>query len=320
MLDALGRADARAALETVLREEPHLVGLQEWGWSRRALLPRTDYAWFTPVYGGNAVGARRDRYALLGARVHALAGIGPVRPRRTTAAGVGPAGRHGGRLRDRLHDRTVSIVDYHLVPGVQARSSYRADRPLLAARHAREVRRLQALVGARLEAGDVTYAVGDSNFHGLRLPGLTSAWEGRPESPGTLGASRRVDDVFGPGPAAAVTLLATASDHKAVLAARPDGPDQLPARQSGDGQARGSTIGSRPEGDTMSTTHVLPSSLALPRPAVPRRRRSSSTYGRGGRGTSSTSARATRSSGSPSARTPGSPCRRTCTVPSTGWW
>ena len=81
---------------------------------------------------------------------------------------------------------------------------------------------LQALVGAALAAGHVTFAVGDSNFHGFRLPGLTSAWEGRPESPGTLGASRRVDDVFGPGPAAAVTLLGTASDHKAVLAARPD--------------------------------------------------------------------------------------------------
>ena len=222
VLDALGRADAQAAVETVLREEPDLVGLQEWGWSRRALLPRTDYDWFTPVYGGNAVGARRDRYDLLGARVHTLGGIGRsdrgARPLPVLAPRVATV----VRLRDRLHDRTVSIVDYHLVPGVQARNSYRADRPLLAARHAREVRRLQALVGTRLEEGDVTYAVGDSNFHGFRLPGLTSAWEGRPESPGTLGASRRVDDVFGPGPAAAVTLLATASDHKAVLAARPD--------------------------------------------------------------------------------------------------
>ncbi len=218
----LSRVDARAAVETVLREEPHLVGLQEWGWSRRSLLPRTDYAWFTPIYGGNAVGARRDRYALLGARVHALAGIGrsdrgarplPVLAPRVATVAV---------LNDRLLDRTVSIIDYHLVPGVQARGSYRADRPLLTARHAREVRPLQALVGAALAAGHVTFAVGDSNFHGFRLPGLTSAWEGRSESPGTLGASRRVDDVFGPGPAAAVTLLGTASDHKAVLAARPD--------------------------------------------------------------------------------------------------
>ena len=222
VLDALGRADARAAVETVLREEPHLVGLQEWGWSRRALLPRTDYDWFTPVYGGNAVGARRDRYELLSARVHTLAGIGRsdrgARPLPVLAPRVATV----AMLRDQLLDRTVSIIDYHLVPGVQARDGYRADRPLLAARHAREVRRLRGLVGAQLAAGHVTFAVGDSNFHGLRLPGLSSAWEGRPEGPGTLGSSRRIDDVFGPGPAAAVTLLATASDHMAVLASRPD--------------------------------------------------------------------------------------------------
>ena len=224
VLDALGRADARAAVATVLREEPHLVGLQEWGWSRRALLPRTDYEWFNPVYGGNAVGARRDRYDHLGARIHILAGIGRsdrgARPLPVLAPRVATV----VRLRDRLHDRTVSVVNYHLVPGVQARGSYRSDRPLLVARHAREVRRLRGLVRAQLAAGHVTFAVGDSNFQGLRLPGLTSAWEGRPEGPGTLGSSRRIDDVFGPGPAAAVTLFATASDHKAVLAVRPDHP------------------------------------------------------------------------------------------------
>ena len=222
VLDALGRADARAAVETVLRQEPHLVGLQEWGWSRRTLLPRTDYAWFTPVYGGNAVGARRDRYDHLGARIHILAGIGRSDPGARPLPVLAPRVATIALLHDRLLDQTVSIIDYHLVPGVQARGSYRADRPLLAARHAREVRRLQALVGARLAAGHVTFAVGDSNFHGLRLPGLTSAWEGRPEGAGTLGSSRRIDDVFGPGPAAEVTLLATASDHKAVLASRPD--------------------------------------------------------------------------------------------------
>ena len=52
VLDALGRADARAAVETVLREEPHLVGLQEWGWSRRSLLPRTDYDMVHPGLRG----------------------------------------------------------------------------------------------------------------------------------------------------------------------------------------------------------------------------------------------------------------------------
>ena len=76
VLDALDRVDARAAVATVLAEEPDLVGLQEWGWWRRSLLPQTDYAWFTPLYGGNPVGARRDRFTFLGARVHLLAGFG----------------------------------------------------------------------------------------------------------------------------------------------------------------------------------------------------------------------------------------------------
>lgn len=178
VLDAWGRAHARAAVETVLGEEPHLVGLQEWGWSRRALLPRTDYVWFTPVYGGNAVGARRDRYDQLGARLHILAGIGRSDRGAPPLPVLAPRVATVVRLHDRLHDRTVSVVDYHLVPGVQARGSYRPDRPLLAARHAREVRRLQGLVRAQPAAGHITFAVGDSNFDGLRLPGLTSAWKG----------------------------------------------------------------------------------------------------------------------------------------------
>ena len=224
VLDALDRVAARAAVETVLAEEPDLVGLQEWGWWRRSLLPQTDYAWFTPLYGGNPVGARRDRFTFLGARVHLLAGFGrsdrgarpvPVLPPRVATV---------ARLHDRLRERTVSVVDFHLVPGSQAHGRYRTDRPLLAARHAREVRRLRGLVSDQLAAGYVTYAVGDSNFHGLRLPGLTSAWEGRDDASGTLGPTRRVDDVFGPGPAVTVTLLETASDHRAVLAARPDQP------------------------------------------------------------------------------------------------
>ena len=224
VLDALDRVAARAAVETVLAEEPDLVGLQEWGWWRRSLLPQTDYAWFTPLYGGNPVGARRDRFTFLGARVRLLAGIGwsdrgarplPVLPPRVVTV---------ARLHDRLRDRTVSLVDFHLVPGAQAHGRYRTDRPLLAARHAREVRRLRGLVSDQVAAGHVTYAVGDSNFHGLRLPGLTSAWEARDDASGTLGPTRRVDDVFGPGPAVTVTLLETASDHRAVVAARPDQP------------------------------------------------------------------------------------------------
>jgi hypothetical protein len=66
----------------------------------------------------------------------------------------------------------------------------------------------------------VVHAVGDSNFDGLRLPGLTSAWEGREGDPGTLGPVRHVDDVHGPGPAQQVTSVRTASDHRALVVRR----------------------------------------------------------------------------------------------------
>lgn len=63
---ALGPDEAREAVEAVTATEPDLLGLQEWGWSRRSLLPRVEYAWVTPAYGGNPVGARRDRFELIG--------------------------------------------------------------------------------------------------------------------------------------------------------------------------------------------------------------------------------------------------------------
>jgi hypothetical protein len=78
-------------------------------------------------------------------------------------------------------------------------------------------------VGEQLGLGRVVYAVGDSNFDGLRLAGLVSAWEGRDDETGTLVASRRkIDDVHGPGPATTVSLLTNESDHRAVVVRRPD--------------------------------------------------------------------------------------------------
>jgi hypothetical protein len=109
----------------------------------------------------------------------------------------------------------LSLVVYHLASQVQgADDAYRPDRPRLVERHRREVVELQRLV-ARL--GAPTYACGDSNFHGFRLPGLVSAWEGRP-SPGTLGARRQVDDIHGPTAPLDVVTVRTPSDHLAVVA------------------------------------------------------------------------------------------------------
>ncbi len=235
VLRSLPTDQARAALLAVLDGAPDLVGLQEWDVSRVRLLRETGavrllpgprprrspgpYHWAVPLLGDCAVGARTDRYDVLGSRTRVLSRPGradkPDRwlglepPRLVTV----------GCYRDRRSGRVVSLLSYHLVPGVQARGRYREDRPRLVARHRAEVRRLQQLVDEELDRGRDVYAVGDSNFDGLRLAGLTSAWEGREGLPGTFGARRKIDDVHGPGAAASVTVVPTPSDHRAVLTA-----------------------------------------------------------------------------------------------------
>jgi len=237
VLRTLDPVAARGVLAGVIAEEPDLVALQEWdlprlgllrgtghvrllpapGISQRRSCPDSGYVWCAPLLGGCVVGAKTDRYDLTGCRVRLLSMLGrgdnPGRP-----FGIEPPRIVSiGTYRDRQDGRTTSLLSFHLVPGVQARGRYRDDRPLIACRHRREVRRLQSLVDERLAEGHVVYAAGDSNFDGLRLRGLVSAWEGRDDGPGTHGPFRKIDDVHGPGRASSVTLLANASDHKAVV-------------------------------------------------------------------------------------------------------
>jgi len=235
--------EARTALEQVLAHDPDLVGLQEWYVSRLRLLRRFGdvrvvpalgtrllgrprkpaYHWVSAVAGGNAVGALADRFDPVSADVVFLSRIGRadrpdrflrVEPPRVVTIGV---------FRDRLVERTVAMMSYHLAPGVEVGAAYHPERPRLRVRHEAEVRRLEELVAEHQQAGHVVYAVGDSNFDSLRLAGLTSAWEGREHRPGTIGSgTRKLDDVQGPGRASRVTLLTTPSDHRAVVAVRPD--------------------------------------------------------------------------------------------------
>lgn len=239
--------DARTALTQVLAQEPDLVGLQEWYVSRLLLLRRfgevrvipsplpflgtglvprahdAAYHWISAVPGGNVVGARVERFEPLASRVVFVSGMWradrpdrllQIEPPRVVTIGV---------YRDRIVDRTVAMMSYHLAPGVESHAAYRADRPRLVGRHRTEVRRLERLIAEYQHAGHVVYAVGDSNFDSLRLAGLTSSWQGREHRPGTIGTgTRKLDDVQGPGPASRVTLLTTPSDHKAVVATRPD--------------------------------------------------------------------------------------------------
>jgi len=245
VLRDLSLPPARRALELVLQHSPDLVGLQEWSVRRAGLLrasgsvglvpplarelprrlPRRgsggpEYRWSAPLVGGCVVGARADRYELLEARTHRVSLVGRaenperwqgIEPPRLMTVAV---------YRDLRAERLVSVVDFHLTPAVQAKGRYRDDRPALAARHREEVRRVQQVVDEQLARGRTVFALGDSNFDGLRLAGLNSAWEGREDEPGTLGQRRKVDDVHGPGPADSVTTVRTPSDHKAVLVRR----------------------------------------------------------------------------------------------------
>lgn len=215
---------AERALELVLDRRPDLVGLQEWGLRRRRSLTRTapGYIWCPAPYGGCVAGARADRYELRGWRLRMLGSFARCETSARSFPLLPPRCANVSRWHDRLLGTDLSLVVYHLVPGTQSRGRYRDDRPLLVSRHRAEVARLEAIVGAELARTDQVYAVGDSNFDGLRLTGLTSAWEGREREPrGTLSSTRKIDDVFGPGRAGSVDLVANPSDHQAVVTRRP---------------------------------------------------------------------------------------------------
>lgn len=239
ILYKLAGQNAVTALEQVLAEQPDLVGLQEWYISRLPLLRRTGsvrtvpsvaglsvpgpkrYHWVSSVSCGNVVGGRADRFDLIGADDVLLSGIGRSdRPDRFLGTEP-PRLVTVGLYADKLVDRTVAMLSYHLCPGVEEHGRYITDRPLLIARHRQEVGRLEALIAKYQREGHVVYAVGDSNFDRQRIAGLTSSWVGREDAPGTIGTrTRKLDDVHGPGPATEVKLLSTPSDHRAMIAIR----------------------------------------------------------------------------------------------------
>jgi hypothetical protein len=242
VLSKLGTADAEQALDGVLSAAPDIVGLQEWVTSRTGLLRARGelrrlpglsfrreamdrYLWYAGRLGRCVVGVRADRYQPLRARLHLLSGFEHTGSHGRPLGIEPPRCAVSATFDDRLTGLKVGVVVYHLSPGTQSKGCYRDDRPRLAARHRREVERLQRIVDGLLDTGHVVYALGDSNFHGLQLRGLTSAWVGREDEPGTLSSYRKIDDVFGPGVPMALARLASASDHQAVVVTRADPVD-----------------------------------------------------------------------------------------------
>jgi hypothetical protein len=235
VLYKLPRVEAREALDLVLAEQPDLVGLQEWYVVRLPLLRATGsvrlapapitvpggagFHWITAVGGGNAVGARADRYDVLGAHQRWISLPGRSE-RADRALGIEPPREATvGVFRDRELGDTVALISYHLVSGAVRGPAYRLDdRPGMVRRHQHEVTRVEELVLDLQDKGHRVYAVGDSNHHLQHFAGLTSAWQGRDWVP-TLGRWT-LDDVHGPGEATAVRTFGTPSDHLAVIADR----------------------------------------------------------------------------------------------------
>jgi hypothetical protein len=241
---------ARAVLDRVLEREPDIVGLQEWPGGRNPLLkatgtfarfpmlrrvmrrpwhPREGMVWARPFLGPTGpIGLRGDRYELLECSAETL-----TRRRRVNPTPKHPRARLAANrvtlavARDHDRDEEVAVVGYHLWAGVQIGGDY-SQRPADRARvqgHRDQVAALGRLVADQLGRGRVVYALGDSNFDGLELTGVVSAWDGREhQHRGTHKEGRRkIDDVFGPSRADRVDLIEHPErqiDHQGVVAVR----------------------------------------------------------------------------------------------------
>ena len=235
----LSTCTAARALGLVLGVGAHVVGLQEWYPRRWRPLTRSGslrpvpgagisfrghrggrLAWCAGVVGGCVVGLDRARFRLTGCEPlvlsrpgHADRGEGwlGVEPSRVAVVARGE---------ERSTGRRLAVVGYHLVHGVQQAGRYRGDRPALADRHRAEVARLSCEVDRLRAEGNLVLALGDSNFHGLRLPGLASAWASSGSEEGTLGR-RQVDDVHATWAPTSLATLETPSDHRALVVRYP---------------------------------------------------------------------------------------------------
>jgi hypothetical protein len=232
VLSSLSPQQADECLATVLAGDPDIVGLQEWRIMRLRGLARTGsvgvagvprlrtgsgaFTWVTSGPGDCVVGLRASRFTVLATRQVSLGTVGHADRGSRILDLLPPRWVSVVEAEDHLTAQRLGIVSYHLIPGTQGNDVYRADRPRNARRHQQEVRRLQRVVSRLLRRCDAVCALGDSNFHGLALPPLHSAWEGHPGTTGTLTSHRRIDDVFFTEPSRDVQLLRSHSDHAFV--------------------------------------------------------------------------------------------------------
>lgn len=187
----------------ILAAGTDVLALQEWPRSRAGMLRDLRGAWtfHRPLLGGGPIGVRRERgETVLSCKAKILTGPGYVgrSPGRKSRSVLGPS--YATRLKSRRADGSI-VVRYciHLTAGVQAgRGGYRKDAAAArrVARHRRERDRLKWLVDrdqAKYGRGNVE-VYGDTNYHQMRIPGLTGWWPVAPDAP-TFG-SRAIDGIW----------------------------------------------------------------------------------------------------------------------------
>lgn len=220
--DTIDFDTARADLLRVLDEaRPTLGGLQEWGRSRDSILDASGYSHARGPKGGGPVLWDETRYRLhsepRSVRLARPEFVGHLPGRRSRLGASWATEVILDDLPGDTPDGSQTVVlNYHFTAEVQVGTGYRRDlaHRLRVMRHKRERRRLGRRARWHKRRGRRVYAVGDSNFAGMRLGGFVSCWDGH--DGGTLGP-RAVDIVFAATrPVGKPHTHKTHSDHRAV--------------------------------------------------------------------------------------------------------
>lgn len=214
--DTLPLSVARADLLGFIKaHDPDVIYLQEWPRSRDGILDDLPgYDWARPKQGGGPIAWKTERRRLKSCRAIRLSGpefVGHL---------IGRKSRLGTShatevILEVVGSQDEAHLNYHFTANVQFGETYRKELKyrLRVRRHKREKRRVGRRARFNLSRTRRTRAGGDSNFAGMKLGGLHSAWEGR--HGGSL-KGRAVDDVFAETPARKVHTYKTRSDHLAV--------------------------------------------------------------------------------------------------------
>lgn len=226
VFDQLSREDAKEAFDAIRATDADIIGLGEWGPSRKEILNGDeDFIWVRPDGLWLPIGASRERYGLvsMGSRLLAKGRRVELKPGGQPSRRVLPDNRASlATFQERATGDLVTVLNVHYPSASSHGGILRRIAGALTprARMARECKRSTSrIVKRQWKAGRRVYVVGDTNIHNIRLTPLISCWKGNKLRP-TLNRST-YDVVLAQQPAGRVQLVDGPSDHKGVVASYP---------------------------------------------------------------------------------------------------